>query len=134
MANYGIDVFNFEFWEGPAPVIPSQKVATFHRPGAPGVSHQLLGTWGEQFQCTLTSHWATQLDALTAYDLMRNLIGTGGKWLKYNNLNFTGLHGVTYNVDNVELLELRAHLWLVGPGYSYPNGASMQTRFTLSPQ
>lgn len=134
MSAYGIDVFNFEFWDGPPPGIPTRKVVPSHRPGVSGVSHHLLGTWGDTFQATLTSHWSDFLSATTGHSLMVSLIGTGGKYVKFNNLAWSMLHGVLYNVEAVDILDLRAAIYLAGPGYAYPNGASLVTRFTLTPQ
>lgn len=134
MASYGIDNFNFEFWDGPPPPVPTQKVVTAHRPGVSGVSHQLLGTWGDTFAVTLTSHWANQLAAIQGHALMVPLIGSGGKYVKYNDINWTGMYGVLYNVDAIDILDLRSSLCLIGPTYYFPNGASLVTRWTLTPQ
>lgn len=134
MSAYGIDVYNFEFWQGPPPAVPTQKVVATHRPGVSGVSHHLLGVWGSTFEVSLTSHWASQLAASAGYSGMVQLIGTGPKYLKYNNLAWSNLWGVLYNVESVELVDLRAAIYLIGPGYAFPNGASLVTRWTLTPQ
>jgi hypothetical protein len=134
MASYGIDIFNFEFWEGPPPVIPTLKVVTTHRPGVSGVSEALLGTWGDTFTVQLTSHWANQLYAIQGHALMVPLIGTGGKYVKFNDINWTSMYGVIYNVDAIDLVDLRSHLYLAGPSYAFANGASLVTRWTLTPQ
>jgi hypothetical protein len=134
MSAFAIDVFNFEFWDGPPPAIPTQKVISTHRPGVSGVSHHLLGTWGDTFSCTLTSHWSDFFAATEGHRQMVLLIGTGGKYVKFNNLNWSMLHSVLYNVEAVDIADLRAAIYLAGPGYAYPNGASLVTRFTLTPQ
>jgi hypothetical protein len=134
MSAFGIDVFNFEFWQGPPPPIPSQKVVVSHRPGVSGTAHQLLGTWGDTFDVAVTSHWATFLDAMSAHNLMTLIIGTGGVPIKFNNINWTSMYGVLYHVEAVEMIDLHAAIWLIGPGYSYANGASMTTRISLTPQ
>jgi hypothetical protein len=134
MSAYGIDVFNFEFWDGPPPVVPTPKIIATHRPGVSGSAHQILGTWGDTFDVSLTSHWSDQLAAITGHALMNLLIGTGGKFLKFNDINWSSMYGVLYHVDAVELSDLHLALWLLGPSYSYPNGASLTTRFTLTPQ
>jgi hypothetical protein len=134
MSDYGIDVFNFEFWEGPPPAVPTRQVQVTRTPGVDGVAEQLLGTWGETFQVSLTSHWATFLAAIQGHALMINLIGTGGKFVKFDNVNWSSMYGVLYYVDSVELVDLHAALWLIGPGYIYGNGASLTTRWTLTPQ
>jgi len=134
MSNYSIDQFNFEFWQGSPPTVPSTKMVVTRRPGVSGVSHHILGTWGDTFEATLTSHYASQILALQAYTLMLALIGTGGKFLKYNNLNFSGLYGTVYHVNNVELTSLRSVPRLIGPGYDFTGGAILVTKFTLTPQ
>ena len=134
MSAYGIDAFNFEFWDGPPPVVPTQKVSVSHRPGVSGVSHQLLGFWGNTFDVSLTSHWASQLLAITAHAQMNAIIGTGGKFLKYNNVNWSGMYGVVFNVDDIELVTLKSMPRLIGPNYDFVAGVSLVTRFTLTPQ
>lgn len=134
MSAYGIDVFNFEFWSGPPPPIPTLKTMVSHRPGVSGVGHQLIGTWGDTFDVVVTSHWATFLAAMAAYELMVAIIGTGGVWVKYNNINWTSMYGVKYNIEAVEMVDLHAAKYLIGPGYLYTDGASMSTRFSLTPQ
>jgi hypothetical protein len=134
MSDYGIDVFNFEFWQGPPPVVPTQKIIVTHRPGVNGVAHQLIGTWGDTFDVVLTSHWATFLHAIQGHQLMNSIIGTGGVMVKYNNINWSSFYGVLYHVEAIEILNLRTALWFVGPTYSFPNGGELVTRFTLTPQ
>jgi len=134
MSAYGIDVFNFEFWQGPPPVVPSQKVLVSHRPGVSGVALQRLGMWGDTFDCVVTSHWASFLAAIAGHQLMTAIIGTGGVAVKYNNVNWTSMYGVLFHVDDVQMVDMHAAQWLIGPGYSLRNGASMATRFTLTPQ
>lgn len=134
MSAYGIDVFNFEFWQGPPPTVPTQKVIVMHRPGVSGVAHQLIGNWGDTFDAVLTSHWATFVAAIQGHQLMDAIIGTGGVMVKYNNINWSSFYGVLYHVEAVEILDLHAALYLIGPTYLFPNGASLTTRFTLTPQ
>lgn len=134
MSNYGIDVYNFEFWDGPPPPIPVRKVVASTRPGVDGVSTHLLGTWADPFEVTLTSHWASQLAATTAYSMMTALIGGDAVYVKYNNVNWTMLHGVFYNVRGIEVLDIRSALFLMGPTYTYANGAALVTRFIMQGQ
>lgn len=134
MSAYGIDVFNFEFWDGPPPVVPTQKVIVTHRPGVSGVAHQLLGVWGETFDANLTSHWVNQLAAMTGHAYMNALIGTGGKYLKYNNINWSSLHGVLFHVNGVQLVTLKSVPRIIGPGYDFVAGTIMVAKFTLTPQ
>ena len=134
MSTYGIDVYNFEFWEGPPPSVPTQKTVASHRPGVDGVALQLIGTWADAFEVQVTSHWETQLLAAAGYAGMKTLIGLDPVFVKYNNFNWSGIYGVVYNVRAVEMMDLRAALALMGPTYLYANGASMITRFVLQAQ
>jgi len=134
MSDHGIDVFPFEYWDGPAPTVPQQHVMAHNRPGADDVALLLLGTWGDPFEVTLTSHHATLIGAAAAFNLMRQVVGTGWLTLKYANLNYTGLYSTGYHATRVEQVRLQAAVLLMGPGYSYANGAIMQTRWTLQPE
>jgi hypothetical protein len=134
MSAYGIDVFNFEFWDGPPPVVPTPKVIVTHRPGVSGAAHQILGTWGDTFDVSLTSHWASQLAAVVGHTAMKSLIGTGGKYLKYNNINWTSMYGTLYHVNAVEIFTLKSAPRLLGPGYDLVAGAMLVTKFTLTPE
>lgn len=134
MSAYAIDQFNFELWDGPPPVVPSQKVAVSRRPGVSGVAHHLLGTWGDTFQVTLTAHCANQTIAATAHQQLSALIGTGGKFVKYNNLSWTSMHQTVYHINAVDLVTLRSVPRLIGPTYDYTAGTVMVLRITLTPQ
>jgi hypothetical protein len=82
----------------------------------------------------LTSHWANQLYAIQGHAAMISVIGTGGLYVKYNDINWTSMYGVLYHADAIDILDLRSSLALIGPGYFYSNGASLVTRWTLTPQ
>ncbi|MFA5902286.1 MAG: hypothetical protein WC829_24615 [Hyphomicrobium sp.] len=134
MTAYAIDQYNFALWNGPPPPVPTQQVAVSRRPGVSGVAHHLLGTWGETFEVTLTSHFQNQLLAVTAYTQFIALIGTGGKQLKYNNINWTSMHGTIYHVNAVQRVLLRSVPRIVGFNYDYIGGAIQVLKVTLTPQ
>jgi hypothetical protein len=134
MADHGIDVYDFVQWAGPAPTIPQQKIVASNRAGAYGVTIQLVGKWGESFEVTLTSHYASMTAAAVAFAGMSALCGTGPKFLKYANINYTGLYSTGYNVSRVDQVSLQKATLLVGPGYAYSNGCIMVTRWTLYPE
>lgn len=134
MSAYGIDVFNFEFWAGPPPVVPTPKIIESHRPGADGVAQQIIGTWGDTFEASLTSHWASQLAAITGHAFMKLIIGTGPVPIKYNYINWSSMYGVLFHVDAVEPVSLRSVPRLIGPNYDYVGGAILITKWTLTPQ
>lgn len=134
MSAYGIDIFNFEFWQGPAPTTAVQHVAEHHRPGSDGTALQLVGTWGDPFEVTLTSHWAGQIEAFVGAQAMKAIIGTGWVPLKYNDINYTGITRTGYHVMAVDVIDARSNVLLVGPGYSYAGGCALVTRFQLIPE
>lgn len=134
MSAHGIDVFNFEYWDGQPPTVPQQHAMAYTRPGAADVSVQLLGIWGDQFEVVLTSHWPSTLAATVGYNTMRLVVGTGWLTCKYANLNYTGLYGVGYHALNVTQVDLRVAALLKGPGYTYTNGGILVTRWTLQPE
>lgn len=133
MSSYRIGIVNFEFWDGPPPAVPTQKVRASHRSGVSGVAHHLLGRWGDPVEVVTTSHWATQLDASVGYNVIRNMIGTT-QAIMYNNLNWSGIWGTVYMIQDVQIVESRSVLFLMGPGYVHYNGTSLQTRITMTPQ
>lgn len=134
MSAYAIGEYGFETWDGPAPIIPTRKMLVHRRPGVSGVSHQVLGTWGDTFQVTLTSHHASQLEAATRYDKLRGYIGVGGFYVRYNYLAWSGLHGVLYNVDDWQLVGIESRLRIIDLAQSYVAGAVLKTIVTLTPQ
>jgi len=131
---HGIDIFNFEFWQGPAPALPQNKTVAHHRPGADDVALQLLGSWADPFSVVLTSHHASLAAAVETYNLMRAVVGTGWLPVKYADLNYTGLFSVGYHALAVEQLHTHTSVLLIGPGYSYSSGGVLITRWDLQPE
>ena len=125
----------FEFWDGPAPALATRKLVVSHLPGVSGVAHQVLGTWGETFSVVLTSHHVSWENAVAIYNKMQaDLIGTGPKFLMYEGWLWSGFTGTYYNIEAIDLVDMRAAIILIGPTYSYYGGVSLVTRFTLTPQ
>jgi hypothetical protein len=130
-----LDVYRFEYWDGPPPGIVAMNVESQARPGASGLSHTLLGYWGHPFQVTLTSFHTTAQEASERHALLCTLIGTGPKVLEWESIPWSALHGVMYNVESVELVDIRAASYLAGPGLSFTNGGvKLVVRVTLTPQ
>ena len=130
-----IDTYRYEYWDGQAPIVPQQRVLVTHRPGVSGVSHQLLGRWGETFTVTLTSHWASYVDAMNNESFRKALlVGTGPKSLVYNDMAWSAWQSTLYHVNAMDIVDIRAHIYLAGPGYSYPSGASAIVRVTFTPE
>lgn len=134
MSDYGIDAYDFVYWQGQAPTVPQQHTIAHNRAGADGLAIQLLGNWGDPFECVLTSHHSATIACAVAFEGMRQLVGTGGKALKYCNLNYTGLYNAAYHVVRVDQLSIRVAGLLIGPGYAYTNGGILTTRWVLHPE
>jgi hypothetical protein len=134
MSAFGIDIFNFEFWNGPPPTVAKQHTLAHTRAGANGLALQLVGKWGEPFEVTLTSHHTSTVSAVTAFSLMNSAIGTGWLSVKYADLNYTGLYSMGYHALDVQQVALQKAILLIGPGYSYTNGGILVTRWRLQPE
>ena len=134
MSAHGIDVFNFEHWQGPPPKIAQQHTVGHNRAGASGVALQLLGPWGDPFEVTLTSHHPSGIVAAGVFQQMNAVVGTGWLALKYATLNYTGLFATGYHAISLEQMDLRVSSILIGPGYAYTNGGVLVTRWTLHPE
>jgi len=134
MADYGIDIFDFVAWQGPAPSTPQKHTVARNRAGADGVALQLLGTWGEPFEVTLTSHHASTVAAAAAFRLMQSAVGTGWLAVKYCSINYTGVYSTGYHATRVDQVRLSVGALVVGPSYSYTNGGILVTRWMLHPE
>ena len=134
MSAHGIDQFNFEHWQGPPPRVIQQHSVAHNRAGASGVALQLVGRWGDPFEVTLTSHYASSYAAAAAFAVMNATVGTGWLAVKYANLNYTGLFSVGYHATMIEQVDLRVSALLIGTGYAYTNGGVLITRWTLQPE
>jgi len=133
MAAYGISIFDFVRWEGPPPPLVKQHVATFNKIGQPGISAQRTGIHGDPFEATLTSVFATQLNQITVEEAYRDTIGANPVQVKWNNINFMMQYLHLYLVVSVDTISVKAHPLLIGPGYSFPGGYLVQTRWTMVP-
>jgi len=134
MSAHGIDIFNFEYWDGPPPSVPSKKMLSYNRAGAVNVSLQYVGKWSDPFEVTLTSHYSSLTNAVAGYNLMLQVIATGWLAVKYADQNYTGLFSVGYHALDIQQTDLRKAAYLIGPGYAYANGGRLVTRWTLQPE
>ena len=107
---YGIDEFNFEFWQGPAPYRVHEHGRVFTKPGSDNIATQITGVFGDPFEVTLTSWWGTYADADFAHGAFAQLIYSGAKNLKYNNLNYSSAYALYYHVLNVIPVRVSSHV------------------------
>lgn len=125
--------YQFQFWRGDPPQLPHQQAATRARPGADDVALQKLGFWGRQFQCQLTAHFSGFLTAMGSHRLYYNLPGSSAVTVQYNHVNFFSMYGVKYFVNSVQVEAVNANLLLMGPGYVFPGGTEVITRWVMTP-
>lgn len=128
-----IDRFEFQFWEGEPPSPPRQQVETFQRPGVAGTGFRLLGQRGQPLEARVTAHlinYAVTRPLLTEY---RSLIGEDPVEVWFNGRRLVTDWQVKFAVLDVEEIECRTCVRLLGPGYNYPAGASLVTSWRLLP-
>ena len=133
MGVHWIGASNFEFWSGDPPRFHQQSVETFSRNGVDGTAAKLRGKRGEQFTSELTSWFASYAAARAMFPRYLNLIGSNPQRVVFNSQDYYALHKTKYLVLDVQELECRVNVRLLGPGKNYPTGASLVTRWTMIP-
>lgn len=126
--------YNFEFWRGDPPNLPSEQIVSHTRPGADGVAQQKLGSVGPPITAQLVSHWSTYAAALAIIDNYFALVGKGLVIVVYNNVNWNTDYSVKFWVNRIRFLSCQAHPLLMGTDYAYSNGAELVTEWTLTPK
>lgn len=133
MGIHWIGASNFEFWDGEPPRFHQQSVETFARTGAEGTAAKLLGKRGAKFSSDLTSWFASYPLARAAFVKYLNLIGSNPQKVIYNGGDFYALYKTKFLVLDVQEVDCRANVRLLGPGKNYPSGAALVTRWTMIP-
>jgi hypothetical protein len=133
MSAHRIATFNFEFWEGDPPGLSVTQIETATRVGTNGHTELQTGRWGQPFRARLTAHFATYVLALAAFRKYQPIVGSGRVDVIYNGLNFKTQFLTRYTVQKVDLISCQANVRLIGPGYNFPNGASLVTEWSMMP-
>lgn len=133
MGLHWIGASNFELWDGEPPRFHQQQVEVFSRNGADGTAAKLHGKRGQQFTAELTSWFASYALARQQMAKYPNLIGASAQRVIYNGFDWLELYKTRCLVLDVQELECRAAVRLLGPGKNYPSGASLVTRWTMIP-
>lgn len=133
MGAHWIGASNFELWDGEPPRFHQQSVETFARNGADGTAAKLLGSRGEKFTSELTSWFQSYVLARQQMIKYPNLIGSNPQRVVFNSLDYYALYKTKYLVLDVQEVECRAAVRLIGPGKNYPSGAALVTRWTMIP-
>lgn len=126
-----VDRFTFQFWDGDRPRMPTTQVQTFSRPGVDSHDVRLTGTRAEVTECQLTEHlvnWNLRAPLLRQY---RELVGRDAVEVWYEQRRLLVTDRVLFLVLAVDEVDCQTNVRLVGPGYDYPNGASLVTRWRL---
>lgn len=128
-----IDRFEFQFWEGDLPDTPRQQVETFQRAGVSGTGFRLLGERGKPFEAQVTAHLVNYPLTRPLLHQYRTLIGGTPVEVWFNGRRVFVDWQTKYEVLDVDEVECKANVRLIGPGYNFPGGASLVTRWRLLP-
>ena len=131
--SYQIGPYGFIRWEGPPPPLVKQHVTTFNKIGQAGISAQLTGIHGDYFEVSLSAAFANQAAAIVADESYRDLIGAAPQELIFNGIDYLFAFQHTYLVTAIDTTRMKSHPLLIGPGYSYPGGYLVQTRWQMVP-
>lgn len=132
MSGYTLGNHNFVRWEGPRPQLVKQHVRKFVKPGTSGLSAQLVGIHGDEFNVQLSSVYSNATQVLVAESALRSMIG-GVYTLWYEGVNYTTTFQTQYLMDSLTVQSAKRHPLLVGPGYSYIGGWKIVSQVTLTP-
>lgn len=132
MSNYYIGDFGFVRWEGPRPQFVKQHVQEFTKGGQDGISAQLLGTRGDPFQVQLSAVMPSVAQVAVIEANYRLLIGTVTNVI-YEGMNYTIGYRTQYLVHDAMNVSVKRHPLLFGPGYNYPGGWKVVSRWILIP-
>lgn len=133
MSAYAIGVFDFVRWEGPPPPLVKPHVAIFNKIGQAGISAQNTGAHGDVFEAVLWSVFDTQLNAAYVEDAYRFLIGTNPVFIKYNDIDYAFTFQHRYLILACDTISIKRHPLLWGPGYNFPGGWLVKTRWQMVP-
>jgi hypothetical protein len=104
---HGIDIFNFEFWRGPAPGRVQDHGRVFTRPGTNNIGLQTTGIFGQEFTVELTAWFEADGSAHNTQALYAALPWSGWLALKYNDVNYTLQYGLGYHALSVETVRIK---------------------------
>lgn len=126
-----VDRFTFQFWDGDQPQLPKQNVQTFARAGDDAQDARLTGTRAPLTECTLTAHLVRYSLALPLLRQYFTLIGKDPVEVWHEQRRLLQLAKVKFLIEDVVEVECRTNVRLIGPGYDYPGGCSLVTRWRM---
>lgn len=135
MPTHRLHNWTFSLWDGPSPSGVRAHVGTHSRPGVNGLTHTLLGTWGDPFQAQITEYYAS---FALACDARRNLVeplpAAGLVRLWWNSIDFLARYQTVFQVTEVADLDVRTVVRVVNSaGVNWPNAGVLRARLTLVP-
>jgi len=133
MASYAIGLFDFVRWEGQPPPLVKQHVATFNKIGQAGIAAQNTGITGDIFEVTLSAVFADRATAMAAEETYRDLIGADPVLLKYEDIDYLFTYWHRFLVMGCDTVSMKRHPLLFGPGYHFPGGWLVKTRWRMVP-
>jgi hypothetical protein len=133
MGIHRVENYSFEFWRGDPPRFHQTGVETFSRAGTAGTAAKLLGKRGDSFTAELESWFTSYASARSTFPKYLDLIGMPPAIVLFNSRNYFTLHRLKFLIENIEEIECRANARLLGPSINYASGASLVTRWTMTP-
>lgn len=126
-----ISTYGFTRWDGPPPRLVNQHIQTFTKTGQNGISALALGIHGDPFSVNLDAKFASQELGLIAEDGYRFLIGAVPQVVIFNSVNYFTVFAHRFLVESVEITGFKRHPLLVGPGFNYPGGWVLKSRWQM---
>lgn len=133
MATHKIGDFTFQFWRSPPPKTVHYQGESFSRIGVDGVGRVITGLRGPQFEAVVEEHAESYVVAMGVIPSYHALPNTGPKVVIYNGINYLSAFSHLYLIDAVEVVECNRVPRLTGPDYDFIGGASITTRWMMTP-
>lgn len=133
MLNYQLGNWTFQLWDGPPPTLPRAQVATQTRAGTEP-THLKLGDWGDPVTAKLTQHYASYaLASDAAQRIVLPLAAAPNARLWYAGIDYAARYRTAYKVTDIQIVELRAAVRLLGPNFNFSNAGVLTAQVTLWP-
>lgn len=128
---YQISSYGFTRWDGPPPRLVNQHLQIFAKSGQNGVSALALGIHGDPFSVNLEAKFPNQEIGLIAKNGYRFLVGAGPQLVVFNSVNYFTAFGHRFLIEAVEITQFKRHPLLIGPGFVYPGGWVLRSRWQM---
>lgn len=132
---YAIGSRGWDLWEGPAPLLQTERQQALSRPGVDGIQHQRLGKGSEGFDVVVTGFYASLVVArLFVFDVLNEDLSLDPQIVVWENVSWFAAYNHKYQIADIQQLDLRSVRRAIGPGFDYPAGARAVMRYRLYPE